>query len=241
MGRVVQLAGFRPSPRHDEQPWTEVRIEETDDPNAGKWEEVEAVELEPLDEDATKPQLRSITTEKASKAWLRLVFLHEKGEDQPSPYISASLPPYLPTVSAVSSILRARTYDVGSSEVAGGDLLGEFGENTRPTAEQVEEEIRQAAKDVALELGTVPGELTEEVRRVTALKAAAEVERSYIPEQSAETQTIYQTLRLTYNEEVEKLSSTLQWWVLANQVNKQRLSLGWFMGDGSWFPGGWWF
>lgn len=240
MGRVVQLAGFRPSPRYDEQPWTEVRVDQCDDPIKGEWKEVEAVKLEPVDEDATKPRLRSITTEKASKAWLRLVFLHEKGEDQPSPYVSAALPPYLPTVSAVSSLLRARTYDVGSSELAGGDLLGEFGENTRPTAEQVEEEIRQAARDVAVALGGVPGELVEEARRVTALKAAAEVERSYIPEQSAETQTIYQTLRLTYNEEVEKLARTLQWWVLANRPTERRLSLGWFMGDGGWFPAGWW-
>ena len=51
MPRVVELADFRPSPRHDGQEWTSVRIEETDDPVGGEWTEVETVALDPLDED----------------------------------------------------------------------------------------------------------------------------------------------------------------------------------------------
>lgn len=230
MARILGLADFRPSKRFDGQAWTQVRVEETDD-LAGTWEEIETVSLEPVDADATKPALRSISAS-VSKPWARLVFLHEEGEDAPCPHVFVDGPSFLPTVADVSSILRARTYsgkhpdpDNPMAVIAGGVQLGEFDANTTPSAEDVEDRIiPNAVQDVLLEVGEVPGELVGEARRIAALRAAAECERSFIPEQADETKTLYQTLRLTYKEEVEKLAVRLQWWLLTNKPPSQRAS-----------------
>lgn len=232
MARILGLADFRPSKRFDGQVWTQVRVEETDDPS-GSWVEVTTADLEPADADATKPSLRSISAS-VSKAWARLVFTHEEEEDAPCPPVFVEGPSFLPTVADVSAILRARTYSGRHPDpenpmavLAGGVQLGEFDENTTPTAEDVAERIiPSAVQDVLLELGDVPGELVGETRRVAALRAATECERSYIPEQADETRTVYQTLRLTYQEEVTKLASNLQWWLLTNRPPKQRSTVG---------------
>lgn len=233
MPRVVQLADFRPSPRHDGQPWTSVRVEQADNPTED-WEEVSESELEPTDSDASRPALRSVTAQ-GDKPWRRLVFLRDEEEDAPQPFVFAEGAPFLPLVSAVSPILFARTYsgaepdpDEPMKVLAGGEVQGEFSDTTRPTADEVEEKyIPQSARDVALELGTVPGELLEDARRVSALRAATEIERAKAPEQATEGKTLYQTLRMTYQEEVDKLAGTLQWWVLANGAPPSRPVTPW--------------
>jgi hypothetical protein len=218
MTSVVELADFRPSPRHDGQAWTRVRVDETDDPTEGAWTETETIDLDPVDLDATAPALRSITVTKAEKAWVRLVFLFEEQEDQPCPFAAVASPQFIPLLPAIGSILRARTYNTSTDELVGGELVGEFNETTRPTKAEIEGKlIPQAARDVATTVGRVPGELFEEARRIAALRVAAEIERAYIPEQASETHTLYQTLRMTYDEELAKLASTIQWWVLAKQ------------------------
>jgi len=231
MTRVLGLADFRPSKRFDGQVWTSARVEQADDPH-GDWETVTTVDLDPVDEDAAKPSLRSISAS-VSKAWARLVFTQEEEEDAPCPFVFVEGPSFLPTVAEVSSILRARTYSGKETDpedpmavLAGGVQLGEFTENTTPTAKEVQDTlIPNSANDVLLELGDVPGELVGETRRVAALRAAAECERSYIPEQADETRTLYQTLRLTYQDEVTKLASNLQWWLLTNKPPSRRRPL----------------
>lgn len=240
MGRIVGLADFRPSPRFDGQVWTQVRVEETDDP-AGSWSAVATKDLEPVDSDAAKPSLRSVSAS-VSNAWARLVFVHEEEEDVPCAPVFVEGPSFLPTVADVSAILRARTYSGKHPDpenpmavLAGGVQLGEFDENTAPTAADVEARIiPAAATDVLLEVGDIPGEFVGEARRISALRAATECERSYIPEQADETRTIYQTLRLTYKEEVEKLASNLQWWLLTNKPPTRGSSTLWNT------PMGWW-
>lgn len=225
MARILGLADFRPSKRFDGQVWTQVKVEETDYPTTTtSWTVAATHALEPLDKDASKPALRSVSAS-VIKAWARLVFVHEEEEDAPCAPVFVDGPSFLPTVADVSAILRARTYSGKHPDpenpmavLAGGVQLGEFDKDTAPTAEDVEGRIiPAAAQDVLLELGDVPGEFVGEARRVTALRAATECERSYIPEQADETRTIYQTLRLTYKEEVEKLASNLQWWLLTNK------------------------
>lgn len=242
MARLIELADFRPSRRHDGNPWTGVRVEHSDDAEA--WEPVGlVVDLEPVDQDPTRPQLRSISTE-SSKAWLRLVFTREQEEDEPSVHVYGLFPSFRPRISDISSILRARTYSGAETDpknpmavLAGGAQLGEFDESSRPTRKDLEDQIiPNSARDVALELGAIPGELIGEARRVTAFRAATEAERSYIPEQSDESKTIYQTLRLTYEAEVGKLASTLQWWVLANRKAPQQVPWLWCAPSGMWLP-----
>lgn len=218
--RTVTLADFRPSRRADGTAWTQARLEVADSAEPKEWEAAETVDLEPVDEDPTSPALRSFTLQ-TDKAWARIVFLDAKGnEDMPSALIALTGSPFQPTVKQVSAILRARTYAEGSDPegLTGGDLVGEFNAETRPSAEEVEQTlIPQACLDVARETGAVPGELLEDARRVAAIGAAREIERSYIPEQADETHTIFQTLRLTFDSELEALTRNLWLWTLANR------------------------
>jgi hypothetical protein len=168
--------------------------------------------------------LRSFTVT-ADSEWLRIVFLDaDRNEDDPSPIAATSGPQFRPTVAQVSAILRARTYAGGDADdpmsvLAGGELAGEFGEDTRPTAEQVETDlIPQATTDLDRAVSRVPGELFDEARRIAALGAAKEIERSYIPEQSEPDASIYQTLRLTYEADVSQFVRTLQWWALSRRM-----------------------
>jgi len=208
-GRVITLADFRPSARADSEPWTEARIEEADGPpEPAVWTELETVALE-ADENPAQPGLRSFTVT-SEKEWLRITFLDKAGgEDDPSPPIFAAGPPFRPTLAQVSAILRARTYDTNSEEV------GEFNADTRPTDTEVEQDlIPQACQDVELSVGRVPGELLEVARGVAAVRSAAEIERSYLPEQSELGAAIYQTLRFTFDEELDALCRSMQWWFL---------------------------
>lgn len=218
MTRVITLADFRPSPRADGEPWTEARLEEASDPG-GEWSEVKTVTLDPLDEDVKEPALRSFTTA-TDKAWLRIVFLDGEGnEDAPSAAWATSGLPFQPTVAQVSSALRARTYTDAEEGVVGGDLASEFNSDTRPTAEDVEGKlIPEACTDVVRSVGRIPGVLLADARRVAVLGVCKEIERSYVPEQAEPDQSIYQTLRLTCDEEVGKLRQRLQWWVIADHL-----------------------
>jgi len=226
VARVLTLADFRPGQRADAVPWTRARIEETDDP-AGEWGEVKVVDLDPLDEDPADPALRSFTSA-VSKEWVRIVFLDkEEGEDAPSPMVFVAGPAFRPTLSEVSALMRARTYagkttpdpEDPMAVLAGGALVGKFGTNTTPTADEVESELIPAAcRDLHAATGTVPGFLLDETRRTAALKVGAEIERSYIPEQADEGKTIYQTLRITFEQQARALRERLQWWALVKAL-----------------------
>lgn len=242
MPQVVELADFRPSPRHDGKAWTLIRVDQASDPK-GEWTEVETVEIETVDTEPAKPATRSITTEGVTDEWVRLVFLSEAGEDRPCPYVHTGPVPFLPLPADISSILRARTYSTGAPDpdeplnsVAGGVLEGEFSASTRPTITELETKlIPQAAYDLLTAVGIVPGIFIDRARRIAALRVATEIERSFIPEQAEGKGAIYQTLRMTYDEEVEKLQTTLQWWALSRPRDRQ----GCAGADWAWMTWGW--
>lgn len=218
--RSVTLADFRPSRRADGTAWTQARIEVADSAEPEKWEAAETVDLEPVDENPTEPALRNFTL-RTDKAWARIVFLDAEGnEDAPSALAALTGFPFQPTVKQVSVILRARTYAEGSDPegLTGGELIGEFNAETRPTAAEIEETlIPQVCVDVERATGQVPGEMLDDARRVAALGVAREIERSYIPEQADETHTTFQTLRLTFDSDLEALNRNLWLWTLANR------------------------
>lgn len=209
-GKLITLADFRPSPRADEIAWTEARIEEAEGPpEEAVFTELKTVALDSLDENPARPALRSFTVS-TDKEWLRIVFLDAaKNEDEPSPLAAVEGPQFRPTVAQVSAILRARTYDENSDEA------GEFNGETRPTDTEVERDlIPKACQDVALSVGRVPGELLDMARGVAGVSTAAEIERSYLPEQNELGAAVYQTLRFSFDEEIDKLCREMQWWYL---------------------------
>lgn len=127
---------------------------------------------------------------------------------------------WAPSVADVAALLRTRT----KGGESGMQELGAFtdddsgSEGTRPTASQVEELIHQAVADVSMRVADgMPEEFADQARGVAAMRAANLVELSYFPEQTGANQTVYQSLRLTYEEAVAKLATGVQWWALANQ------------------------
>lgn len=216
---IVTFLGLHPSPRADGNAWVEARIDGTDaiDGQSG-WGEIEVIELASVDEDPSYPSHRDLTV-KAPTRWLRVVFLdEEEGEDTPSPRMATVGLPFRPAVEEVAAILRARTYSGADGDLAGGVLLGDFTDSTRPTFEEVEHDlIPQACTDVARAVGGVPALMLEEARRVAVLRTASEIERSYIPEQAEEQRTVYQTLRMTYEETQKILGINIWYWTQANR------------------------
>jgi hypothetical protein len=109
----------------------------------------------------------------------------------------------VPEVSEVGSVLRARTSYMGQE-------LGTFTANTRPTAEEVEEYIAQAAAEVGLRLpATVPDTLTAFARRLVAIRAAMMIEVSYAPDRTEADSTAYDRLREMFETGMSALTDAL--------------------------------
>jgi len=118
-----------------------------------------------------------------------------------------------PVPDRVATELRARTYETGDDGSSAGERPGVFTANTNPTYEQVQAHIDGAVADVHSAIGeNIPDRYIEDLRRVAEIRTAALIERSYIPEQSEETQsnTIYQTLRLEYEDAIKKLAKNVE-------------------------------
>lgn len=77
---VASFKNVTPSPRYDDEPWTQVRIEEAL-ATEGPWTPVEVQALTELDTDPEEPQARNITTTEATleAGFFRLTFLDAGG------------------------------------------------------------------------------------------------------------------------------------------------------------------
>jgi len=80
---VITFENYRPGPRQDGEPWTQVTIEESATPD-GTWTLIDTITLSPVDTDPASPQLRSFTTENATltDGWYRVTFLDADGDTQ---------------------------------------------------------------------------------------------------------------------------------------------------------------
>lgn len=233
MATAVSLVDFRPTARHDEVAWTKARIEQSlnFEPDADEgsgddeatWTTIDTITLDPVECHPHRPAARTLVTREAvdPAGWLRVVFFDDDDlEDEPSQVAAVSHPIFRPTVRQVETILRARTYSDGGEGIGAGGLVGEFSESTVPSADDVRNRlIPEACREVAISLGRrPPGVYLEDVRRVAALRTAAEIERSHIPEQADEGRaTIYQTLRLTANELTDKVGRNIDSFLLVER------------------------
>jgi hypothetical protein len=96
-----------------------------------------------------------------------------------------------PTVDDVARLLRARTKDQFGNEV------GTFDADTRPTADQVDEQIDASFTTIAIRLPPVAqlaDELLPALAAVVALHAACLIEKSYFPEQVNSDRSAYAQL-----------------------------------------------
>src|SRR4051795_8358217 len=142
---------FTPIERGDGVSWSQARIEEA--PAAtGPWTLIDTLALAP-DINPINPQERRLTTSNATlpEGWYRVTFADALGitEAPSEPVYSGDADTY-PTVEEVAGLLHARTTQRGGSEV------GTFTATSRPTADQVEGMIRQAASLVLASTGAMP-------------------------------------------------------------------------------------
>ncbi len=109
-----------------------------------------------------------------------------------------------PSPAGVAVELQARTRSKG------GGLVGEFTESTNPTLAQVEHFIARAMQDIATKCGEVlPETYVEDARRLCELRTAVLIERSKTPEQNEDTRSLYQTMRIEYEERVKELAACI--------------------------------
>jgi hypothetical protein len=106
-----------------------------------------------------------------------------------NPPITDTEPNLRCTVADVASHIRARTKD------GNGNELGTFTDSTRPTDTQCEEAITNAVRFTHSRVGHVGEGCAELAREAVALGAAADIERSYFPEQSRSDRSVYTFLR----------------------------------------------
>lgn len=115
---------------------------------------------------------------------------------------------FTPEVDEVAAHLRARTKDDVGNEV------GTFNEDTRPTAEQVEELIPKGIRRVSSHIGVEICEgddakrqaaLYEDAQDLAALATALRIERSYFPEQVGSDRSPYDQILEEYKEGIKTL------------------------------------
>jgi len=111
-----------------------------------------------------------------------------------------------PSTNDVAALISARTV------IPGGQRIGEFTDETRPTEEQVERVINLAVRTVATQTSANPctAPLRADARTVAAYLAAALVEQSYWPEQSISAQSTYAGLIKIADTNLEKLEERVE-------------------------------
>lgn len=107
--QVVSFVDYTPAARFDGDPWTEVDVEESDDPFADTpvWTVLETIPLSPVDADPENPATRSFTTTLANdgELWYRLVFRDGDGDEQ-APTLPVQNALAGPTYSTVDELAR---------------------------------------------------------------------------------------------------------------------------------------
>jgi hypothetical protein len=158
MGYSVTFFDYVPAARGTaDGPWTRVRFEEAGDARRGPWFSLDTQTLSPVDSDPTLPQVRTLTTDQATRypGWFRLVWIDAFGGEQPTePEYAGSA--VRPSVQEVANLMPDRTTIDGSSEA------GTFTAGTQPTAEQVDSLIDMVLDTVD---SRVPDDASAEAER----------------------------------------------------------------------------
>jgi hypothetical protein len=104
----------------------------------------------------------------------------------------------------VALLIRARTKDAEGREV------GTFTDETRPTDVQVEEHISAAVALLAPRWSfAIDDSFYPAVQRLTAYRAAMQIEKSYFPEQVRSDRSAYDQLREEYQDDLAALMDAL--------------------------------
>ena len=194
---IVVLTDYIPVPRYDGHPWTGVAIEESAD--KVEWTEIDDILFSDPDTDPTNPKVRSFTTDNAALdfGWYRVVWKDQSGNLVPTDPVVSPPPPineYMPTVEAMSALLRARTKDSTGNEV------GVFTTDTTPDLAAVQQLIEVSSGIVGASIGSdIPDSLIGQAQTVVSWLTAMLIELSYFPEQVTMNRSAYQEYKALYD------------------------------------------
>jgi hypothetical protein len=115
--------------------------------------------------------------------------------------------PGRPSIAQVALLLRARTKDSAGNEV------GTFDDDTRPTGDQVEEQIDAAIALVGVRVPAMDKLTAEQVaafQSLVAYRAALRIEKSYFPEQVRSDRSAYAQLREEYLDDLQAFTDAIE-------------------------------
>lgn len=207
MAFTRSFQGYGPPPSYDKAPFTKARLEESAAED-GEWALLQEFTLEPVDADPANPAPRDFTTDLAALdpgyyrfTWVKAdasVFVGDA-------VLFPAAPEWTPAVADVGALIRARTKAMGS----GGEELGTFNDQTRPTGSEVERLIEKAVRRVRTAISGEPctQELRQNAAGAAALYAAMLVEQSYFPESTAGGS--FAALQALWKEQISDLKSAV--------------------------------
>jgi hypothetical protein len=179
----ITFEDYTPPPKFDGLSWTQIHIEEA--PAAsGPWTEIDVQPIVPLDSDPTEPMARAFTTDNATiiNGWYQIIF-HDAAASTAVPTTPiqnapVDTMPYLPTLADLGALMHARTQDNMGNEAA------TFNNFTRPTGDEANRLILQAADDVTTAIDTdIPPGAYRYAKQAVIYRAAMLIELGYWPEQ----------------------------------------------------------
>ena len=206
---VVSFEDYLPTARYDGKKWVQARIEESA-AEGGPWTEIEVKAMADYP-DPTNPPIQHFTTELATleDGWYRIVFLDATGDsEQPTTPLQRTPDKqidYMCSVADVGALLRARTKDKGGNEI------GTFNDDTRPTDEAVYRFILWAANKLSVRIGvSIHPTFFREASHLVAVYAAMLVELSYWPEQVERNMSPYEKYKELYTMNTDYLVEATQ-------------------------------
>lgn len=111
-----------------------------------------------------------------------------------------------PSTADVAALITART--IGAS----GEEIGDFTDETRPRADQVDAIIEQSASIASAVTGGLDlpvGVAQDAMRSLIALRSAMSVELSYFPEQVGTDSSPFDKLRDMYRDEFDRVTAAV--------------------------------
>lgn len=121
---IVSFTGYTAPARYDDQPWTQVKIEEAATAT-GTWAEIDTLDIDPVDADPTEPEPHNFTTANGTgpDLWYRLTYLDaDANESAPTAPAQNSPVEAYATTTEFFRIVKISSPSPDQTTAAQGDL-----------------------------------------------------------------------------------------------------------------------
>jgi len=212
---------FRPPPRTDNLPWTQMLVEESaTGSGAGTLIDTFILATGPgvfpvgLDTDPAHPVARDWTTVNATLqpglGWYRVRFKDAANIfSEYSDYVNSLPMPWFPSLREIAVHIRNRTVERATNR-----FIGTFTDKTRPTEEEAWEAAELAINDIIADTGRldrvgISADSHRAVRALASLRAAMIIERSFYGEQIGTNKSPYQALERDWERRGPKIVNAI--------------------------------